>query len=84
MSWTHVEKDLIQKMKASDTILTFYQQVTRETHQYTSNIEEREEGGTPAIIESIRAGLTFQLKNVSFLRVNKGKTYIPTKKNKLS
>ena len=84
MSWTHVEKDLIQKMKASDTILAFYQQVTRETHQYTSNIEEREEGGTPAIIESIRAGLTFQLKNVRYLVVNKGWTNIPTKKCKLS
>lgn len=31
-------------------------------HQYLDNIEHREEGGTPAIIESIRAGLIFQLK----------------------
>ncbi|XP_052216179.1 uncharacterized protein LOC127834382 [Dreissena polymorpha] len=36
--------------------------VTREIHGYVSNIEEREEGGTPAIIESIRAGLVFKLK----------------------
>lgn len=36
--------------------------VTRETHAYTSDIEAREEGGTPAIIESIRTGLAFQLK----------------------
>ncbi|XP_071943260.1 uncharacterized protein [Antedon mediterranea] len=36
--------------------------VTRETHHYVKNIEEREEGGTPAILESIRAGLTFQVK----------------------
>ncbi|XP_072173689.1 probable cysteine desulfurase [Diadema setosum] len=36
--------------------------VTRETHHYVGNIEEREEGGTPAIVESIRAGLTFRLK----------------------
>ncbi|XP_033126586.1 uncharacterized protein LOC117124464 isoform X2 [Anneissia japonica] len=36
--------------------------VTRETHHYIKNIEEREEGGTPAILESIRAGLTFQVK----------------------
>lgn len=31
-------------------------------HRYIADIEHREEGGTPAIIESIRAGLVFQLK----------------------
>ena len=31
-------------------------------HRYLSDIEHREEGGTPAIIESIRAGIVFQLK----------------------
>jgi selenocysteine lyase/cysteine desulfurase len=31
-------------------------------HRYLSNVEAREEGGTPAIVESIRAGLVFQLK----------------------
>ena len=31
-------------------------------HRYLSAVEQREEGGTPAIIESIRAGLVFQLK----------------------
>jgi selenocysteine lyase/cysteine desulfurase len=31
-------------------------------HHYLEDIEHREEGGTPAIIESIRAGLVFQLK----------------------
>lgn len=31
-------------------------------HVYLSDVEHREEGGTPAIIESIRAGLVFQLK----------------------
>lgn len=31
-------------------------------HQYLPDPEHREEGGTPAIIESIRAGLVFQLK----------------------
>ncbi|XP_060562870.1 uncharacterized protein LOC132722391, partial [Ruditapes philippinarum] len=36
--------------------------VSREIHAYTSDIEAREEGGTPAIIESIRTGLAFQLK----------------------
>ena len=31
-------------------------------HHYLTDVEHREEGGTPAIIESIRAGLVFQLK----------------------
>ncbi len=31
-------------------------------HVYLDNPEVREEGGTPAIIESVRAGLVFQLK----------------------
>ncbi len=32
-------------------------------HVYITDEEHREEGGTPAIIESIRAGLVFQLKD---------------------
>ena len=31
-------------------------------HEYLADIEHREEGGTPAIVDSIRAGLVFQLK----------------------
>src|SRR5437588_12525815 len=31
-------------------------------HVYLTSIEHREEGGTPGIVESIRAGLVFQLK----------------------
>jgi selenocysteine lyase/cysteine desulfurase len=31
-------------------------------HRYLADTEHREEGGTPAIVESIRAGLVFQLK----------------------
>ena len=31
-------------------------------HRYLDHPEHREEGGTPAIVESIRAGLVFQLK----------------------
>jgi selenocysteine lyase/cysteine desulfurase len=31
-------------------------------HVYLTDVEHREEGGTPAIVESIRAGLVFQLK----------------------
>jgi len=36
--------------------------VNPKDHQYIEDVEQREEGGTPAIIESIRAGLVFQLK----------------------
>ncbi len=36
--------------------------VTPEHHRYLSNHEHREEGGTPAIVESIRAGLAFKLQ----------------------
>ena len=36
--------------------------VTETTHGYIEDPEHREEGGTPAIIESIRAGLVFQLR----------------------
>jgi selenocysteine lyase/cysteine desulfurase len=32
-------------------------------HVYIADREQREEGGTPAIVESIRAGLTFRLKD---------------------
>lgn len=36
--------------------------VSRNTHTYLDNIEEREEGGTPDILGSIRLGLVFQMK----------------------
>lgn len=36
--------------------------VNAHEHRYIEDPEHREEGGTPAIIESIRAGLVFQLK----------------------
>ncbi|MEQ1505332.1 MAG: aminotransferase class V-fold PLP-dependent enzyme [Myxococcota bacterium] len=36
--------------------------VSSERHTYIHDPEHREEGGTPAIVESIRAGLVFQLK----------------------
>lgn len=36
--------------------------VSRDQHVFSSNIAEREEAGTPAIIGSVRAGLVFQLK----------------------
>jgi len=37
--------------------------VNRREHDYLRDPEHREEGGTPAILESIRAGLVFQLKS---------------------
>ncbi len=36
--------------------------VTPEAHRYSDDFERREEGGTPAIIEAIRAGLVFKLQ----------------------
>ncbi len=36
--------------------------VNPDGHDYLTDVEHREEGGTPAIVESIRAGLVFQLK----------------------
>lgn len=36
--------------------------VNAHEHRYLADVEHREEGGTPAIVESIRAGLVFQLK----------------------
>lgn len=36
--------------------------VTEKDHRYLQDLESKEEGGTPAIVESIRAGLVFQLK----------------------
>jgi selenocysteine lyase/cysteine desulfurase len=38
------------------------QYVNPTEHDYLHDIEAREEGGTPAIVDSIRAGLVFQLK----------------------
>jgi selenocysteine lyase/cysteine desulfurase len=37
--------------------------VNPDNHHYFEDPEQREEGGTPAIVESIRAGLVFQLKD---------------------
>jgi len=37
--------------------------VNPQRHRYLASTEHREEGGTPAIVESIRAGLVFQLKD---------------------
>ena len=39
------------------------QYVSSTRHTYLADLEHREEGGTPAIVESIRAGLVFHLKD---------------------
>ena len=37
--------------------------VDQQDHRYSDDVESREEGGTPDIVGSIRAGLVFQLKD---------------------
>jgi len=38
--------------------------VTRDDHTYSKNTEAREDAGTPAILQSIRAGLVFKVKEM--------------------
>lgn len=46
--------------------------VNPDDHRYLADIAQREEGGTPAIVESIRAGLVFQLKDAVGVEVIRG------------
>ncbi len=43
--------------------------VNADDHRYLDDPAQREEGGTPAIVESIRAGLVFQLKEAVGIEV---------------
>ncbi|XP_071492927.1 uncharacterized protein [Diadema antillarum] len=52
--------------------------VSRNMHHYLKDIEAREEGGTPAIVESIRAGLAFQVKQAV------GPKFIEDRENELA
>jgi selenocysteine lyase/cysteine desulfurase len=54
----HLFKNRVPSIPGGGTVAY----VNPEEHRYLSDPEHREEGGTPAIIESIRAGLVFQLK----------------------
>ena len=47
--------------------------VTKDSHRYLENIEEREEGGTPNIVGAIRCGLVFRIQvcNLSVAWVKK-------------
>ncbi len=47
--------------------------VNPDEHRYLSDPVQREEGGTPAIVESIRAGLVFQLKHAVGVEVIRGR-----------
>jgi selenocysteine lyase/cysteine desulfurase len=58
-----IKRRLLEKSAAPNTPgggTVFY--VTEMDHIYVKNMEEREEGGTPDIVGSIRCGLAFQLK----------------------
>jgi len=54
----HLLNNRVPAMPGGGTVMY----VTPEDHQYTSSPVRREEGGTPAIVESIRAGLVFKLQ----------------------
>ncbi|HVH47242.1 MAG TPA: aminotransferase class V-fold PLP-dependent enzyme [Labilithrix sp.] len=54
----HLFKNRVPTMPGGGTVAY----VNRHDHEYLRDPVHREEGGTPAIIESIRAGLVFQLK----------------------
>ncbi len=47
--------------------------VNPDEHHYLTDPVQREEGGTPAIVESIRAGLVFQLKHAVGVDVIRGR-----------
>ncbi len=55
---SHIFKNSVPAVPGGGTV----EYVTPALHKYHNDPEHREEGGTPAIIESIRAGLVFQLK----------------------
>ncbi|MBM4356695.1 MAG: aminotransferase class V-fold PLP-dependent enzyme [Deltaproteobacteria bacterium] len=54
----HLFKNVVPAVPGGGTVAY----VNPEEHRYLADVEHREEGGTPAILESIRAGLVFQLK----------------------
>jgi selenocysteine lyase/cysteine desulfurase len=54
----HLFKNRVPTMPGGGTVAY----VNRHEHEYLKDPVHREEGGTPAIVESIRAGLVFQLK----------------------
>ncbi|WP_101760332.1 aminotransferase class V-fold PLP-dependent enzyme [Oceanicoccus sp. KOV_DT_Chl] len=54
----HLLKNSVPAVPGGGTVLY----VSPQAHRYIDDRERREEGGTPAIVESIRAGLVFKLQ----------------------
>ncbi|MCL4104522.1 UNVERIFIED_CONTAM: hypothetical protein GTU68_047484 [Idotea baltica] len=54
----HLVNNTVPAMVGGGTV----KYVTPEDHLFTDDIERREEGGTPAIVETVRAGLVFKLQ----------------------
>ncbi|WP_371193057.1 aminotransferase class V-fold PLP-dependent enzyme [Glaciecola sp. SC05] len=54
----HIVRNTVPALVGGGTVAY----VTPTRHVFIGNIERKEEGGTPAIIESIRAGLVFKLQ----------------------
>ncbi len=56
----HVLQNPVPHAMGGGTVLF----TTRRRHHYLENSYEREEGGTPDIVGSIRLGLVFRLRNM--------------------
>lgn len=51
-----------------------FEYVDRNSHRFVNEIEEREDAGTPGILQLIRAALAYQLRNeIGFIRIKKQK-----------
>ena len=70
----HLFKNKVPAVPGGGTV--YY--VNDTIHRYVESAERREEGGTPAILEAIRAGLVFQLKEAV------GHTYIREREAELT
>jgi selenocysteine lyase/cysteine desulfurase len=55
----HLFRNKVPSVPGGGTVMYVF---SKDEYQYLADTEAREEGGTPAIIESIRAGLVFKLK----------------------
>lgn len=54
----HIVSNTVPALVGGGTVMY----VTPEDHRYIDDPEHREEGGTPAVIEAVRAGLAFKLQ----------------------
>lgn len=69
------KKKILDYVGLYDKYIDIYPRVI-ECFRYLQEAEMREEGGTPAIVESIRAGLVFQLKDAIGTNVIKSRDEI--------